>query len=62
MASYEFKCKNIGMECDFETKAKTMDDLMPKIKDHAEHAHKITSIDEELSKKITASIKKKMLF
>jgi predicted small metal-binding protein len=62
MASYQFKCKNIGMDCDFETKAKSIDEIMPKIKEHAESAHKITTIDDELKNKITASIKKKTLF
>jgi Predicted small metal-binding protein len=62
MATYEFKCRNIGMDCDFESKAKTVDDLMPKIKEHAASAHKITEIDEELQKKVTSAIKKKSFF
>ncbi len=62
MATYEFKCRDIGMDCDFETKAKTMEELMPKIKEHAAHDHNITEIDAELQKKVTSAIKKKGLF
>ena len=34
-----FKCKDIGMTCPFEASAKTEDELMKKIADHAAKVH-----------------------
>ena len=58
MAPYNFKCKDIGMECGFETKAKTKEDLMPKIVEHAKSAHNITEITPHLKTKVDGAIKK----
>jgi predicted small metal-binding protein len=58
MAPYNFKCKDIGMECGFETKAKTKEDLMPKIVEHAKSAHNITEITPDLKTKVDGAIKK----
>lgn len=57
MTTYSFKCKDIGMECGFETSAESMDSLMPKIAKHASEAHQITTIPEDLKQKVTAAIK-----
>ncbi len=58
MAKYRFKCSDIGMNCGFETSAKTMEELFPKIVDHAKNVHNIQEIDEELKKKVEGAIKK----
>ncbi|MCY0851877.1 DUF1059 domain-containing protein [Thermoplasma acidophilum] len=60
MAKYVFKCADIGMNCGFEASAKSIDELMPKIVEHAKNAHNITEINEDLKNKVTAAIKKKM--
>ncbi|MEM0346902.1 MAG: DUF1059 domain-containing protein, partial [Thermoplasmatales archaeon] len=39
MAKYSFKCADIGMNCGFETKASTKEELMPLIAEHAKTAH-----------------------
>jgi predicted small metal-binding protein len=57
MTSYSFRCKDIGMDCGFETKADSMESLMPKITQHAREAHKMNEISEELKKKVSAAIK-----
>ena len=62
MASYGFKCKDIGMDCDFTASAKTKEELMPKIAEHAKNAHRIETIDEALQAKVNGAIRKKMLF
>ena len=46
------------MECGFETKAKTKEDLMPKIVEHAKSAHNITEITPDLKTKVDGAIKK----
>ncbi|MBX8632203.1 MAG: DUF1059 domain-containing protein [Thermoplasmata archaeon] len=60
MARFEFKCKDVGMNCGFETSAKTKEELMPKIVEHAKTAHGMTSIPDDMKKKVEGAIKKKM--
>lgn len=60
MAKYEFKCKDIGMNCGFEASAGSKEELMPKIVEHAKTAHGITTIPDDLAKKVDAAIKKRM--
>ena len=62
MTSYQFKCKDIGMDCDFQASAKTKEELMPKIGTHAKNAHKIETIDEALQTKVNNAIKKRIFF
>ncbi len=52
-----FKCKDIGMDCSFETSAPNEADLEKKIADHARSAHGITSLDKDMWKKIKKVIK-----
>jgi predicted small metal-binding protein len=53
-----FKCTDIGMACPFETNAKTEDELMKKIAEHAAKAHDIKTVPPELAAKIKKAIKK----
>lgn len=57
MSTYSFKCKDIGMDCGFETSSESMESLMPKIVRHASEAHKITTITDDLKNKVTNAIK-----
>jgi predicted small metal-binding protein len=52
-----FKCKDIGMDCPFETSAKTNEELMKKIATHAASAHGITQVSPDLMAKIKGAIK-----
>ncbi len=45
------------MDCGFETKAESMDSLMPKISKHASEAHNIKQIPDDLRKKVSSAIK-----
>ncbi len=58
MATYKFKCSDIGMDCKFVSSAPTKEALMPKIVEHAAKAHNITEINEDLKKKVDGAIKK----
>jgi predicted small metal-binding protein len=53
-----FACKDIGMDCKFQTTAPTEADLMKKIADHAKSAHKIDPVPSDLMAKIKKAIKK----
>ncbi len=57
MTSYSFRCKDIGMDCGFETKADSMESIMPKITKHASEVHNIKQMPEDLKKKVSAAIK-----
>lgn len=58
MAKYSFKCADIGMNCDFETKASTKEELMPLIVNHAKTAHNMNEIPPDVAKKVENAIKK----
>ncbi|MBE5729385.1 DUF1059 domain-containing protein [Candidatus Parvarchaeota archaeon] len=62
MMKYEFACKDIGMTCGFKTSAKTKEELMPKIAEHAKTVHGIDPIPPDLMKKVEAAIKEKKGF
>ncbi len=54
----KFKCKDIGMKCDFEVKnATSRDEVMEIAQVHARRAHNITSMAPDLQTKVGAAIK-----
>ncbi|MGA2914356.1 MAG: DUF1059 domain-containing protein [Methanoregula sp.] len=53
-----FACKDIGMDCKFQTTASTEAELMKKIAEHAKSVHKIETIPADLMAKIKKAIKK----
>jgi predicted small metal-binding protein len=53
-----FACKDIGMDCKFETTAQTEAELIPKIAAHAKSVHKIDPVPADLMAKIKKAIKK----
>jgi len=53
-----FKCKDIGMACPFETSAKTEDELMKKIAEHAAKEHGLKTVPPETMTAIKKAIKK----
>ena len=55
----EFACKDIGMSCGFKASAKTEEELMPKIVQHAKEVHKLDPIPAETVQKVKAAIKEK---
>jgi len=53
-----FKCEDIGMKCDFESTAKTEDELMKKISEHARKVHNMTTIPPDVMEKVKKAVKK----
>ncbi len=53
-----FKCKDIGMSCNFEVTARTEDELMKKIAEHADKAHNMKTIPPDVMSKVKKAIKK----
>jgi predicted small metal-binding protein len=53
-----FKCKDIGMQCPFEAKANTKEELMKKITEHATKVHKMpTPFPPDMMEKVKKAIK-----
>lgn len=61
MAKYEFRCRDIGMDCDFRVSGKEAADLIPNIAEHARGSHQMDEISDDLKEKINDAIKKKFL-
>jgi len=54
-----FKCRDIGMSCPFEATAKTEDELMKKITEHAAKAHNMKApFPPDMMAKVKKAIKK----
>ncbi len=47
-----FKCRDIGMDCKYETTAANVQDLDDKVAQHARETHKIASLDSAMWMKI----------
>jgi predicted small metal-binding protein len=60
MASYRFRCRDIGMDCQYEVTSKKAEDLIPQIVEHAKNQHGIEEINEDLKQKINGAIKRRM--
>ena len=50
------RCRDIGMDCDFEARAETVPDLLQKCAEHAKTDHNMQEIPAELVAKVTAAI------
>lgn len=53
-----FRCSDIGMDCAFEATARTEDELMKKIAEHARKAHNMKTIPPDVMRKVKKAIKK----
>lgn len=51
------RCRDVGVDCDFEARADTEEALLAKMKEHAEKDHGMTSIPEDMVVKLKAAIK-----
>jgi len=54
-----FKCKDLGMKCDFEATAKTEEELMKKITEHAAKVHNMKQpFPPDMMQKVKKAVKK----
>ena len=51
------RCRDVGVDCDFEARADTEEALLGKMKEHAEKDHGMTSIPEDMVAKLKAAIR-----
>jgi len=58
LAGHKFKCKDIGMKCDFEVRhASSRDEIWQIVSIHAKMAHNMQSIPQDVANKVSAAIK-----
>ena len=50
------RCRDVGMDCDFEARAETEEELLKKVAEHAWATHDMTEISEEVLAKVRAAI------
>ena len=50
------KCRDVGVDCDFEAHGKDADEILRKAAEHAKSCHTGTKITPELQAKIRAAI------
>ncbi len=51
------KCKDVGVDCDFEVRGKDESEIMQKAAEHAKSCHQGVQLTPELQAKLKASIK-----
>ncbi|MCE9652216.1 MAG: DUF1059 domain-containing protein [Nitrosarchaeum sp.] len=56
-----FKCSDLGMKCEWSTKALNMIDLMNKISRHVDQIHDIPSLSIDMKKKIDKAVKEELI-
>ncbi len=53
----QLRCRDVGMNCDFETTGKTDEEVVQKATAHAKSAHQITEMTPELAAKVRSVIR-----
>jgi predicted small metal-binding protein len=53
----EIACNDLVPGCAFTASAKTNDELVKKVEEHAAHAHGVTHVTPELAAKVKAAIR-----
>ncbi|HSF32203.1 MAG TPA: DUF1059 domain-containing protein [Candidatus Tectomicrobia bacterium] len=51
------RCKDVGMDCDFEVRATTEDEILRQAGEHAHTAHGMKEIPPEVVAKVRAAIR-----
>jgi predicted small metal-binding protein len=58
LPGFRFRCKDIGMKCDFEVKgASSKDEMTQIVTAHAKQAHHMDTIPSDVAAKVSSAIK-----
>jgi predicted small metal-binding protein len=52
-----FRCKDLGLECDFEEKAEGEEELMKRVEGHVQTAHQMNPEKPEVQEKLRKAMK-----
>ena len=50
-------CRSVGIDCDFEARGETVEEVLQKCAEHGRQEHGMTEIPQDLETKIRAAIK-----
>ncbi len=50
------KCREVGMDCDFEARGETQQEVLTKTAEHAKKDHGLEEISPELMAKVKAAV------
>ena len=50
------KCRDVGVDCDFEARGQTEQEVMQKCQEHARSAHGMQALPAQLTAKVKAAI------
>jgi len=53
----KFACRDIGMECDFEARAESEQELLKQVRVHARQAHSMRNVDAATMTRIRAAVR-----
>ena len=53
----QIRCRDVGLNCDFETRGDTEEEVLKQASVHARTAHQITEMPPELAAKVRAAIR-----
>lgn len=53
----QLRCRDVGMNCDFEARGNTEEEVLRQASAHARTAHQITEMTPELAAKVKAAIR-----
>ena len=53
----QLRCRDVGMNCDFEARGNTEEEVLQQASAHARTAHQITEMPPELADKVRAAIR-----
>jgi predicted small metal-binding protein len=51
------RCRDIGVDCDFEARGETVDEVLTKCSEHGKSAHGMTELPPELVEKVKGAIR-----
>jgi len=51
------RCRDVGVDCDFEARGETIEDVLQQCREHARAAHGVSDIPPELLAKVRAVIR-----
>jgi predicted small metal-binding protein len=53
----ELRCRDVGMNCDFQARGETEEEVLRQAATHARTTHQITEMPPELAAKVRAAIR-----
>jgi predicted small metal-binding protein len=53
----QLRCRDVGLNCDFEARGDTVQEVLQQASEHARSVHQITDMPPELAAKVQAAVR-----